>query len=146
MASVHTTFKLDPAAIRELLNSPQGPVARDLLRRGQRVINRAKQNLSSNPKRVDTGRLRADVHGELLSRSGQLVYRVGTGLKYAVYVHEGTGIYGPRGMPIRPVSRKVLRWKARGGKSGKGGFVFSKTSRGMQPNPFLKNALPAARG
>lgn len=146
MASVSFTHRLNDDEIRRLLTSPDGGVGRDLLRRGQRVVNRAKQLLSTDPKRVDTGRLRADVHGELLSRGGKLVYRVGTNLQYAIYVHDGTGIYGPRGTMIVPKAKKALRWKARGGGKGKNGYVFSMRSRGMRPNPFLKNALPAARG
>lgn len=136
---------VDEALLREMLRGPNGAVARDMLRRGLKVENAAKRNLGSSPKRVDTGRLRASItHQMIITR--MLVMRVGTNVTYAPFVHDGTGIYGPRGAMILPVNRTVLRWKTRGRGRGRGGYVYAKRSRGMAPNPFLKNALKAARG
>lgn len=144
--------KLDQAALHALLTSPQGGVARDMLRRGLRVETKAKQNLQSEPKRVDTGRLRASINTQAYTLDGKPVVGVGTNVKYAVYVHNGTGLYGPNAKLIVPVNRDALRWATRGRgqaakrKSGKGGWTFAQSSSGMRPNPFLKNALSAARG
>jgi hypothetical protein len=79
--------------------------------------------------------------------NGAPAVRIGTSVKYAMFVHQGTGVYGPAGRMIHPVNKKVLRWRSRtaSGKKGKG-YTFSMYSRGMKPNPFLKNALKAARG
>lgn len=139
--------KLNRAQIQMILKSPFGPVARDMMRRGTNVSSKAKQNLSSSPMRVDTGRLRSDIHAELVIYNGKPAVRVGTNVAYARFVHDGTGIYGPRAQMIRPKSKKILRWKARSGqRSSKGGYVFAREVRGMRPNPFLTNALSAARG
>lgn len=146
VATVRTFQRLDRDAIRALLTSPQGGVARDLLRRGLRVESRAKLNLSgvggSGPKRVDTGRLRASINTSLGTRNGQPAVTVGTNVAYARYVHDGTGIYGPRRRPIRPRRGKYLRFRPRGSR----GYVYVREVRGMAPNPFLADALAAAGG
>ena len=53
--------------------------------------------------------------------------------RYAIFVHEGTGIYGPVGEPIRPKVKKALFWP--------GAEHPVKSVRGMKPRPFLKEAL-----
>jgi phage gpG-like protein len=149
-----TTHQLNQAEMRRLLSSPQGGVARDLVRRGLKVETRAKMLLSgggaTNPKRVDTGRLRSSISTQLYTRDGILTVGIGTNVDYALMVHDGTGLYGPRHAYIVPVNKSVLRWKTRGGGRargrGRGGYTFAKRSSGMKPNPFLKDALPAARG
>lgn len=150
MAAVR--HRLDRTAIQRLLTSPEGGVAKDMFRRGLRVETKAKQLLGSDPKRVDTGRLRASINTQAYTVNGKPVVAVGTDVEYATYVHEGTGLYGPRAQYIVPVNKQVLRWKTRGRgqaarrKAGTGGYTFAMRSAGMRPNPFLKNALSAARG
>lgn len=131
---------------RNLLNaqirSPDGNVARDLLRRGIRVQSQAKRNLSggpTGPKRIDTGRLRSSIAVDLRQFRGRPAVRIGSNLFYARYVHDGTGLYGPRRRLIRPTTKKVLRWR------GPGGFVYARYTRGMRANHFLTSALDAAR-
>jgi hypothetical protein len=147
MASVHHVINTD--VFNKLLRSTNGAVAQDILRRCLKVESAARRNLGSNPKRVDTGRLRASITHQFIQRSGGLgaiAGRVGTNVKYARFVHDGTGIYGPRHALIRPVNGKALRWPAkakRGKGKSKGGFIYSKTSKGMAPNKFLKDALKA---
>lgn len=136
----HAHHVLNTAELRRILRSPNGPVARDILRRTIRVESAAKRNLGQGPKRVNTGRLRASITHQLLTLRDKPVGRVGTNVRYARYVHNGTGIYGPRGQMIVPKRAKVLHWRDRGGKD-----VFSARSRGMKPNPFLRNALKAAK-
>lgn len=144
MARVRTYHRLNEAAIRRLLTSPAGPVARDIFRRGLRVESRAKTNLGGvgGPRRVDTGRLRADISTALVTIRGLPAARVGTRLRYSRWVHDGTGIYGPTGQPIRPRRAKRLRFVPR----GQTRVVYARQVAGMRPNRFLVNALPAARG
>jgi|SRR5688572_3483036 hypothetical protein len=133
------------AQISYIINSPVGPVARDLLKRGIKVQTKARRNLSGNtgsgPKRVDTGLLRASISTQLGTSTWGLTMRVGTNVYYSRWVHDGTGIYGPRGLPIRPrtASHLVFRWKKMGNK-----LMVVKSVKGMRPNPFLKDALKAA--
>lgn len=144
MAKVTTYQRLDQQALHALLTGPQRGVAQDLLRRGLRVESQAKRNVSglggTGPKRVDSGRLRASITTVLVSRSGKPAVIVGTNVKYAIFVHDGTGLYGPRKHRIYPVRAAVLRFRPRGGK-----VVYARWTRGMKPNPFLSKALPAAK-
>lgn len=135
---------------QKLIKSPLGGVAKDLIKRGKRVESRAKQNLSgftgSGPKRVNTGLLRNSISTHLISHPQGLAVRVGTGVYYALWVHDGTGIYGPRRMKIVPRSAHALvfRSKIYGAKTGRWrGFVVVKSVKGMRGNPFLKEALVA---
>jgi hypothetical protein len=126
-------FTIDRAAIAQLLTSPTGPVAGDLLRRGRNVEGEAKRLCP-----VDHGRLRSSITHELGQVRGQLAVRVGTNVSYALHVHEGTGIYGPTGQPITPKRARVLRW------NGRDGVVYRPRSKGSRGRPYLRNALPAA--
>lgn len=149
-SSVH--HKLDFSALQFMFNSPNGAVAKDLMKRGARVESRAKRNVSgiggSGPKRVDTGHLRSSIKHHLVIRPEGLSVRIGTNVHYALFVHNGTGLYGPRHRLIRPRRAKALVWRSKlhGQKSGKfRGFVVVKSTKGMKPNPFLAAALPAFR-
>lgn len=143
MATVTYSHRLDLAAVQRLLTSPTGGVVRDLLRRGLLVETQAKRNLGGigGPKRIDTGRLRASIATQVVHRNGAPAVIVGTNVNYAILVHEGTGIYGPRHAPIRPRRAKRLRFKPKGSRR----FVYARQVRGMAPNRFLVNALAAAR-
>lgn len=55
--------------------------------------------------------------------------------KYAQYVIEGTGVYGPTGQPIKPKSKKALAFIY------KGQPVVVRSVRGSKPNPFQEEAL-----
>ena len=156
MASVSWSQRLDPAAIRALVTSPRGGVVQDLLRRGLLVETQAKRNLGGigGPKRIDTGRLRASINTQVVTRNGEPGVLVGTNVRYAMWVHDGTGIYGPAGRRIQ-AKGSVMRFKRPKGwapkmlKSGKkaknSGWVYAKSVAGSRGNPFLKNALQAAR-
>ena len=144
MATVSWSHQLDLGAVKTLLNSPTGGVVRDLLRRGLLVETQAKRNLGGvgGPKRVDTGRLRASIATVVVTRNGTPAVLVGTNVQYASFVHNGTGIYGPKHAPIRPRRAKFLRFRPRGSKR----WVYARQVKGMRPNRFLLNALPAAAG
>jgi hypothetical protein len=144
MARVTYSQRLDLGAIRTLLTSPQGGVVQDLMRRGLLVETQAKRNLAGvdGPKRIDTGRLRSSINTQVVSRNGDPAVLVGTNVHYAMFVHEGTGLYGPRHQVIRPKNRRFMRFRPRGSRR----WVYARQTRGMPGNPFLRNALPAARG
>jgi hypothetical protein len=150
VGKVVVTHRIDSAAIQALLTSPNGGVVKDLIRRGVRVQTAAKKNISgaNGPKRVNSGRLRGSIQWQLYFIAGIPAVRVGTNVKYGIFVHQGTGLYGPRGEVIRPKSAKFLVFKSQayGAKKGKfKGKVVVPYVKGMKPNHFLKNALSAAR-
>lgn len=59
----------------------------------------------------DTGGLRSSWHRTQLSAGG---FSVASSKTYAAYHQNGTGIYGPRGKRIRPVTKKALAFKVGG--------------------------------
>lgn len=76
---------------------------------------------------------------------------IGSPLAYAEYFHRGTGIYGPHGTPIVPVSKKVLKFRSRGNQTGslpkeRGTWVFARSVKGMPADPFLSDALARVMG
>lgn len=144
MATVSWTHQMDLGAVRTLLSSPTGGVVRDLLRRGLLVETQAKRNLGGigGPKRIDTGRLRASIATVVVTRNNAPAVLVGTNTNYAMFVHEGTGLYGPRHTVIRPRRAKFLRFKPRGSNK----WVYARSVKGMRRNRFLTNALHAAAG
>jgi hypothetical protein len=58
--------------------------------------------------------------------------------KYAIYVHEGTGLFGPRKDYIRPKTAKVLAFR----KNGK--MIFAKKVAGQKPNKFVERTAKKA--
>lgn len=134
--------RIDPKLGQKIKEAVMSDVARDMQRRGLRVETAAKVRISSNPKRVDTGRLRSSIKAVPIRRGGRPGSRIGTKVSYALYVHNGTGIFGPRGMRIKPKTARYLRFIPKGGHR----YVYARSVKGMRPNPFLVDALPAARG
>lgn len=59
---------------------------------------------------------------------------------YALFVHEGTGIFGETGQPIRPKNAKALAFEINGQ------LVFRKSVKGMKGRPFLKQAFEQKSG
>jgi hypothetical protein len=108
--------------------NPAGGVARDMYRRGQNVRSRAMQLAG-----VDTGRLRASIHVELVPGGGIVKARIGSSVAYAAFHHEGHGV-------IRPVRAQVLVFHVRGR------WVFTKRVGPVPGTEYLRRALPAARG
>jgi hypothetical protein len=100
--------RLDTTQLNALLRSPQGPVAQDLLRRGQRVQNAAKNNLrgAGDPslRAFDTGALTNSIASEFLLINNLPTVRVGANTYYALWIHEGTR----RGLRARPYLREAL--------------------------------------
>ena len=123
---------LNQDGVRELLSSSQGPVAREMASLTRQVQNRAKQKVG-----VDTGRLRSSVTGVVNATGDKVVGTVGSSVQYAGYHHQGTGVYGPRGRPIKARPGRVLVFTPKGAST----VVYTKQVRGSKPNPFLLDAL-----
>lgn len=132
--------KYNPAAMHAILANPNGGLAKDGLKRAVRVQALAKKNLQRPPTRVNTGALRASIIITPFFYDGYPAFRVGSGLNYAWFVHDGTGIYGPKHHLIFPKGSGVLAWEVGGGK-----WAYAKHTKGMPPNPFLKDAIIAAK-
>jgi hypothetical protein len=114
---------------------------------GQEVVNRARANCPT-----DDGRLKASITHLVTLGNDSVSLRVGSPLDYAMYVHRGTGIYGPHGTPIVPVTAKALRFRkpkmmgplpqgVRNAPKNRRPFVFAKSVKGSPPSPFLSDAL-----
>ena len=128
------TFEVNPAGI-EATTGPMGLVHL----KGMLVIGRRIERIAKELCPVDTGRLRSSIAARVEVEGGKPLVIVGTNVEYAIYVHEGTGIYGPRGRPIEPVNAKVLAWTPRGGST-----VFARSVKGMKGRPFLEEAMVRA--
>lgn len=128
-----------PTAYVRLYSSQR--IGQNMFLRGLKVETKAKIEISTNPKRVDTGRLRSSVNTKRIRRGLVHGARVGTHLFYAIWVHEGTGIYGRYHRPITPRHATRLRFRPKG--SAK--FIYVRSVKGMEPNRFLIKALPAAK-
>lgn len=125
-------YRVDRAALRELLTSDSGPVVTHVRGLTRRVENRAKIYVG-----VDTGRLRGSIQTVILVEGTRVIGRVGSGLPYALFHHEGTGLYGPRRQVIRPRRPGgVLVFRARSGET-----VFARESRGAPGTHYLVRAL-----
>lgn len=140
---------IDQAAVNRALTGPDGAVTRLVEDTCRRVLNEAKRRCP-----VDEGRLRASLQSSVTVEAGpRVIGRVGTDVEYGVYVHFGTGLYGPKRQLIRPVTAKAMTWipRTKGQGAKRGGRktkrdttrVFARYTRGMHPNPFLVEALAA---
>lgn len=141
MGSVSVRHKGASAAVIQTMLATSSDLYADMFKRAVRVQSQARKNLSRPPQRIDTGALRASISVTPLRWHGLPAFRVGTNMKYALFVHDGTGIYGPKHHLITPTHAQVMVFKSR--RTGKN--VFTRTSRGMPGNPFLKDALSAAK-
>lgn len=131
-----TRLVLNPAQIQAALTGPQGPTARDLVRRGQRVVDQARVNASGRPgPNVDTGRLRSSIHWRLVSGANGIFIEVGTTVSYARGLEFGNPPH-----VIRPRTRQALYWR------GARHPVARVNHPGNRPLPFLVPALAAAHG
>jgi hypothetical protein len=147
--AVTVDVRIDRRALNTMLSGPNAAAVNAVRLHGNRVLNKA---IELCP--VDEGRLRASLTLEMRQIGGQPVARVGSNLDYALFVHEGTGIYGPSGRRIRPVRATVLRWPVRnnsgsGRRRYQGGrtaqYAYAKSVAGMPGRPFLRTALRLAR-
>lgn len=85
---------------------------------------------------VDRGTLSSSILIQPLRVSKSAVEgEVSTELDYARYMEEGTGIYGPKGTPIRPRTKKVLAWKT------DGTWHFARQVRGARPRWYMRGSV-----
>jgi hypothetical protein len=136
--------RLSPSQFHAVLSNPHnGPAALIMLRAAERVEAEAVRLCP-----VDNGDLRDSInHGALKRTGNKLVIRVGTDLEYGLYVHEGTGVHGPKGAPITPKTKPFLAWESKTNVGAPGSprfntaWVYAKSVQGMKPRPFLRDAL-----
>lgn len=121
-------------------------------RTGRQIVNVAKRLCP-----VDEGRLRSSINYVVTITPNRVIVNVGSPLEYAIYRHNGTGIYGPKRTPIRPVSAKALKFETPKGAGpmrpgqrrpakGRRGYVYARSVRGIQGSPFLSDALTEVMG
>lgn len=110
-----------PAELARLLDSPAGPVARDLVRKAIKVQSGAKRRCP-----VDTGRLRDSIRWLIIRDGKGLAAKVGSDVEYAAAVHDG----------IKAQTVTVNR--------GTTSYIMQIPSRPARP--FLKDALQDIRG
>lgn len=136
--------RINHGAIYAMFRNPVGGLARDMARRGLKVETAAKRNLAGAngaPRRINNGILRDTTQARPVTWRGLPASRIGTPVRYARFVHDGTGLFGPKKRKITPKTKKALRFKPKGSAR----FVIRRSVAGMVANPFLKDALPAAR-
>lgn len=76
-----------------------------------------------------TGDLRASL---TVQEPDAAAVTMGTNLEYAIFVHQGTGLYGPLHRRITPVRKKALFWP--------GAKHPVRSVAGQRPQPFLEEA------
>lgn len=129
-----TTFRVNIAGLERNLSDPNGPIAKELSRRAQRVRDQAVVNASGRPgPKVDTGRLRSSIGWRLVGTGRGFYAEVYCPVSYAGFVEFGTGPY-----VILPVRKQALYWK------GAAHPVRRVVRQGNRPYPFLRPALRAA--
>lgn len=129
-----------------------------LLNRARSVGNKV-QRVAQRRAPVKTGRLATSIHVVAAMVPGIAAFAdIGTFLRYGYWQHEGTGIYGPTGQPIRPKRASVMVFRTGrgvgplggGGKFERGhpnsGVVFARSVKGIQPLPFLTSSLISVVG
>lgn len=152
--AANVQIRLDPSQVKKVLSGPNGPVWQEVRLRGAKVLAAAQIYVPVG--RTGNGGLKNSLTMEMGIVNGVPVARVGSNLDYALYVHEGTGLYSKKNKDyIRPKKAKVLRWpningSGAGNRRYKGGktasYVYSKRSKGSPGRPFLTKALAAAGG
>lgn len=136
------TVVVNRSGVFTLLHAPYGTTGRYTFMRGERVAARAKALLAG---KVRTGRLQNSIKASpperYAGRKRGLTVRVGAGrVRYARWVHDGTGIYGKYGSRIVPRRSTYLRfmWHGR--------VVYAKSVRGVPAFPYLRRALAMEMG
>ena len=129
---------LDSPAIRHLLASPEGPVAKRLIHDAQVVTQGAKRRCPVSPAGSGTnrsGHLRSSIGWDLGRDSAGLFFDVGTDIDYGLYVEVGT----------RPhIIRSTGPWPLRNRRTGQ---VFGPVVHhpGTTAQPYLRPALDDIR-
>lgn len=81
-------------------------------------------------------RLAERIAGKIETRTKRGMVIIGTFNDEVLVFHElGTGIYGPTGLPIRPVKSQYLSWVGADGKR-----IFARSVKGVADRHWLRNA------
>lgn len=130
------SFSVDANGVHAV-TGPNGVVhLRGMLQIGRQIERRAKELCP-----VDRGRLRSSIAARAEVEGNRPVVIVGTTVEYAAFVHEGTGIYGPRGQRIVPARPGGVLVFTKGGRK-----VFARSVAGMRGRPFLRDAMEQVTG
>ncbi|SNT13877.1 hypothetical protein SAMN05443665_101729 [Actinomadura meyerae] len=127
--------RINQAALNHMLRGRGGPVDEHV-----RTLTRRTETLGKRNIRVDTGRTRASIHSNVRTRGTLVIGWVGTRSKVGLWLHEGTGVYGPRGRPIRPKNGRFLVFTPKGAS----GVVFAREVKGVKGDEWLVRALREA--
>lgn len=115
-------------------------IGRQLLRVGAIAKARAQQIIGEEVK-DRSGRLKSSIDFSLEREHGEVVlFLESTAGNYALYQHEGTGIYGPKRRPIKPKRAQFLSWID----PDTGDRIFAKEVRGVPAKKFLSRAASFA--
>lgn len=93
-------------------------------------------NLKKNSP-VDHGRLRGSW---VIFQTGEMERTVKSSAKYAIFVNDGTGLYGPLHHLIRPRNGRFLSFVPRKGKY-KGKRIAVPWTRGQKPQRFVEKSM-----
>lgn len=97
----------------------------------ENVAKRARQLV---PRR--SNELAQSIRTRVLRHGNSYMGEVEATAPHALFVHDGTGLWGPRHDYIRPRRAKMLHWVDYGG-----AHVYASKVRGVPPRPFLVWAL-----
>lgn len=82
---------------------------------------------------VDHGRLQGSW---VIFQTGELQRTVKSSAKYAIFVNDGTGIYGPRKTPItHPSIGKMFAFQVNGR------MIFTRQIKGIKPRKFVEKSM-----
>lgn len=138
------SLRLDNAAIQRLMESPQGPVIRHAMIKGDEVKRGARRRVGvSDPSQRSTRpggsqHLRDTINKRLVQDGQGAAVYVGDlddSVPHARFHHDGT-----RPHVIRPVRAKMLRFTV----GGRVVFAMQVSHPGTRPNPYLVDAARAA--
>lgn len=127
---IKVDIKIEGALLKKLLENP-GEVSRKMLWSGMTNLVEEIEARAVKEIPVKAGNL---VHSvtSTVSADGRKGMVAATA-KYAAYVHEGTGVFGPLGKKIVPTIKKALFWP--------GAAHPFRSVKGQRPNPFFTRAL-----
>jgi len=134
MAHGDLRVEWDEGNLQALVN---GPIKADNIQRARRVRRTARALAPTG----ETGALKRsiDILDTTGARGSGWVTRVGSVLDYALWVNNGTGIYGPRHSEIQPRHAAFLQWTEDGRQ------VRARSVRGQPGRQFMEQAIEAFR-
>jgi HK97 gp10 family phage protein len=128
------TVKIEGTLLKKLIENP-GEVSRKMLWSGMTNLVEEIEARAVKEIPVKTGNLIHSVTSTVSADGKRGEIRATA--KYAGYVHEGTGLFGPFGKKIFPTIKKALFWP--------GAAHPVKSVKGQKPNPFFTRALQKTR-